>query len=170
VSLVAPGALLAPMMARFPRDGRVAWIGVRPARRTAVEPRDAVTAVAGRGLAGDRYAHAGNREVTLIQAEHLGAVATFLGRDAIDPAVLRRNVVVSGLNLVAAKGRRLRVGTAVLEITGACHPCSRMEEVLGPGGYNAMRGHGGMTARVVDGGAFRVGDPVRVVDADGTVE
>lgn len=166
MSLVAPGALLAPMMARFPRDGRVTWIGVRPARRTPVEARDTVTAIAGRGLAGDRHAHAGNREVTLLQAEHLGVVAALLGRDTLDPANLRRNVVVAGINLVAAKGRRLRIGAAVLEITGACHPCSRMEEVLGPGGYNAMRGHGGMTARVVDGGEIRIGDAVRVADAE----
>ena len=78
----------------------------------------------------------------------------------LDPALLRRNIVVAGLNLLALKGRRFRIGGALLEGSGPCEPCSRMEEALGPGGYNAMRGHGGITARVVEGGLIRVGDAV----------
>jgi len=151
---------LADLLATLPQTGRVAWIGVRPARRTGVTAVDAVEAVAGQGLRGDHYAHDGKRQVTLIQAEHLSAVAAFVGRAAVDPALCRRNIVVAGLNLLALKGRRFRVGAALLEWTGPCEPCSRLEEALGPGGYNAMRGHGGITAGIVEGGFIRVGDAV----------
>jgi len=151
---------LAELRATLPQAGRVTWIGVRPARRANVKAVDTVEAIAGHGLEGDRYAHDGDRQVTLIQAEHLAAVAAFVGRAAVDPALLRRNIVVAGLNVLALKGRRFRVGNALLEATGPCEPCSRMEEALGPGGYNAMRGHGGITARVLESGPIGVGDAV----------
>ena len=147
----------------LPQTGEVLWIGLRPGHRLPVQVVEGAEAVVGNGLVGDRFRGRGaesQRQVTLIQAEHLVAVGSFLGGAAIDPALLRRNIVVSGLNLLALKDKRFRIGEAVLEYTGNCHPCSRMEETLGPGGYNAMRGHGGITARVIEGGLIRVGDGV----------
>ncbi len=152
---------LARLLATFPRAGRVEWIGVRPARQVSPEPVHEILAIDG-GLVGDHYG-GGKREVTLIQAEHLVAVASIVGAPRIDPTLVRRNVVVSGINLVALKDCRFRVGTALLEYSGLCHPCSRMEEALGSGGYNAMRGHGGIAARVIERGAIRVGDAVVAV-------
>jgi MOSC domain-containing protein YiiM len=105
-------------------------------------------------------AHGPKRQVTLIQHEHLAVVAALLGRDALPPELLRRNMAISGVNLIGLKNRRFRIGTALLEGSGSCDPCSRMEENLGPGGYNAMRGHGGITARVVRPGLIRTGDAV----------
>ncbi len=153
---------LRALMARFPRAGSVTWIGLRPRRRAALEPVLEAVAEAGRGLLGDHAALRSlyKRQVTLIQAEHLAAVASLLGVAAIAPEDCRRNVVVSGVNLLALRNRRFRIGEALLEGTGVCAPCSRMEENLGPGGYNAMRGHGGITARVLAGGVIRRGDAV----------
>ncbi len=85
-----------------------------------------------------------------------------LGIAAVEPASLRRNIVVSGINLLALKNRQFSVGGATLAFTGLCHPCSRMETALGAGGYNALRGHGGITAAVLQGEVVRVGDDVRV--------
>jgi MOSC domain-containing protein YiiM len=151
---------LADLLATLPQAGRVAWIGVRPARRASLTAVAAVEAIAGQGLVGDHYTHDGRRQVTLIQVEHLPAVGALLGRDAPAAAILRRNIVIAGINLAALKGRRFRIGAALLEGTGPCEPCSRMEEALGPGGYNAMRGHGGITARIVASGRIRMGDAV----------
>jgi MOSC domain-containing protein YiiM len=150
------------LLSRFPRPGRVEWIGVRPQRRAPVRALTEVAAVAGRGLDGDHYRPGlhGVRQVTLIQAEHLAVIGGLLGQVAPAPEFLRRNLVVSGISLLALKGMCFQVGEAVLEGTGLCHPCSRMEEVLGGGGYNAMRGHGGLNARIVCSGRIRVGDAV----------
>lgn len=156
---------LSELLGTLPQVGRVTWIGLRPARREEMAAVERVEVAIGSGLVGDRFQGRpeSRRQVTLIQAEHLQAVAGLLGRtEAIDPSMLRRNIAVAGINLLALKERRFRMGGVLLEWTGQCHPCSRMEETLGPGGYNAMRGHGGITARVVSPGIVHVGDAVAV--------
>ena len=156
---------LAKLMAQFPRAGKLEWIGIRPLRRAPVTGVAQVEAIAGYGLAGDHYASTNNgkRQVSLIQAEHLRVVAQIMGTNEVLPGSLRRNLVVSGLNLYALRERRFRIGPVLLEGSGPCEPCSRMEEVLGTGGYNAMRGHGGIVARILEGGVLRAGDEVRAV-------
>lgn len=146
----------------LPQSGRVEWIGIRPARDEPMTILDNVMITPGKGLEGDRFEgrETSKRQVTLIQKEHLHAIASCLGRDALDPDIFRRNIVVSGLNLLALKGKTFRIGGVVLEYTGLCHPCSKMETTLGPGGYNAMRGHGGITTRVIEGGEVALGDSV----------
>jgi MOSC domain-containing protein YiiM len=152
----------------LPQCGRVEWIGIRPARGEAMEPLDSVTITPGKGLEGDRFKgrETSKRQVTLIQKEHLLAIASCLQKEPIAPEVFRRNIVVSGLNLLALKGKRFRIGGVTLEYTGLCHPCSKMETALGPGGYNAMRGHGGITTRVVAGGDIALGNEVQACLAE----
>lgn len=136
-------------------------------------------AIAGRGLVGDwtgakpsNNPQGSKRQVTLIQAEHLPVLAALL-KIPVDVQLLKRNLVVSGINLLATKGlfkdqsMHLTIGDVVLEITGPCEPCSKMEAVLGKGGYNAMRGHGGMTARIIRGGDLYVGDTITCSVSDG---
>jgi MOSC domain-containing protein YiiM len=161
---------LRQLVATFPQPGRLEAIFLRPARGQPLLRPERCEALAGQGLAGDRSAGGrggGRRQVTLLQAEHLPVLAALLQRDVVDAADLRRNLVVSGLNLLAAKSlfadqpMRLLLGpSVVLEITGPCEPCSKMETALGPGAYNALRGHGGVTARVLQGGELATGDAV----------
>ena len=143
------------MRATHARIGRIEWIGLRPERRAPMLSVKAAELTEA-GLDGD-HAAAGMRALTLIQFEHLPVISALAGAEA-RPELLRRNVVVSGLNLGALKGERLRIGGAEIEITGPRHPCSRMEDVLGPGGYNAMRGHGGWCATVIRPGRLTIGD------------
>jgi len=166
--MLNPKSSLAVMMRAPMQAGRVTWIGVRPARAAPVIPLETVMTEAGKGLTGDRYRTSSNgaRQVTLIDAAALDAVAGYLHHRLLDPALVRRNIVVQGINLLALKSRRFRIGQAVLEYSGECHPCSRMEASLGTGGYNAMRGHGGITARIVQGGQIALGDEVQVLDDD----
>jgi MOSC domain-containing protein YiiM len=165
MSLPPPESELHRLMTQFPRPGTVRWIGLRTARGVPMREVDTAEAVAGKGLVGDRYGSgSGKRGITLLQAEHLPAIAALSGRDAVLPFMLRRNVVVEGLPLIALKGRRFRIGDALCEGTSPCEPCSKMESVLGPGGYNAMRGHGGLCARILEGGTFRLGDAVTWVE------
>ena len=150
------------LLARLPQRGVVEWIGVRPARRIPLTRVEEAEARAGSGLTGDHFSGSpeSKRQVTLIQAEHLQVIAQLLRHESLDPGLLRRNIVVRGINLLALNGARFSIGGALFEGTGACHPCSRMEEALGTGGYNAMRGHGGITARVLESGIIRRGDEV----------
>jgi len=160
----------------FSQPGRLDAIYVRPNRGQACLSQDQASAIANLGLQGDRaslrpssQANGSKRQVTLLQAEHLPVIAALTGQMQIDPALLRRNLIVSSINLLAAKSlfkdqpMQLMIGDVVLEVTGPCEPCSRMEHVLGTGGYNAMRGHGGVTARIIRSGLLRTGDVVRII-------
>lgn len=152
---------MAELLDTLPQVGRVEWIAIRPERRAPMRVLDSVEANTKVGLVGDRYAgSSGKRQVTLAQYEHLPAIASMLNLAELDPAKLRRNIVVNGINLLALKGKQFLIGDAVLEFTGLCHPCSFMEQTLGAGGYNAVRGHGGITARVVRSGLIRLNDKV----------
>ena len=158
---------------RYARDlppGRLEWIGIRPARRQELVSLADVEAIAELGLAGDHRVGktpGSARQVTLISREFINQIAHFLERDAIDPALLRRNLVISGVNLNALRRQRFSIGEALFEATALCHPCGRMEEVLGKGGVAAMIGHGGLCAKIVESGTLRTGDALRIMKGIG---
>ena len=147
---------------------KLVWIGVRPARDLAMIAVDVAEFRLLRGVVGDRYGKvagkagvkSGKREVSLIAAEAIATLAARLGvADACDlyPKT-RRNLVLEGVDLITLIGRRFCVGDIELEGTGECEPCVRMNLVFGPGGFSAMQGLGGLTARVIRPGILRVGD------------
>ncbi len=149
----------------FPQSGRVEWIGIRKDRGVAITELNSVEAVAEHGLKGDKAGMhpRGKRQITLIQAEYIPVIQALLANSDISPARLRRNISISGINLNALKDQIIQVGAATLEITGFCHPCHKLEDQLGFGALNALRGHGGLTAKVISGGDISVGDVVHVI-------
>ncbi len=155
------------LLAAVPQQGRVRWIGVRPESRAEMLELQAVEARREAGLTGDhaRPGPRNQRQVTLIQWEHLAVINALLARTEdrlILPADLRRNIAISGINLFSLKNRCFRIGQAILQTTGWCQPCAKLEERLGPGTFQAMRGHGGITARVLQSGIIRLDDVLRV--------
>ncbi len=150
---------------RFPQSGKIEWIGLRKAAGEAMDVVETATLLQGHGLEGDKAGQrAGSRrQVTLIQAEYLPVIAALLGKEAISPDVFRRNIVVSGINLGLCKDLEIGINDAVLQVTGDCKPCAKMEKALGYGGFNAMWNHGGVTAAVQAGGVITVGDEIRVL-------
>ena len=153
---------------KFARDlppGTLTWIGLRSERRGQVTPVERARAVAAKGLEGDHRMDktpGSARQVTLISEEFMQQIAHFTGLGTIDPVLLRRNLVVKGINLNALRHQRFQIGEAVFEATALCHPCSRMEAALGKGGVAAMIGHGGLCARILSTGYIAVGDRLEI--------
>ena len=149
----------------IPQIGKVEWIGIRTEMKGVVQVLKSVFIKKGYGLDGDHFkgSSSGKRQVTIIQMEHLQTVAKILGRKNIDPELTRRNLVVSGINLLSLKDQKFRIGEVILETTGICAPCSLMETNLGKGGYNVMRGHGGITTKVISEGKLELGDKVKIL-------
>jgi len=153
---------------RFARDlppGTLSWIGVRSERRGQMTSVQHAQAVATLGIEGDHRmtkTPGSGRQVTMISEEFIHQIAHFTGHQEIDPALLRRNLVVRGINLNALRHQRFEIGDALFEATALCHPCSRMETALGKGGVAAMLGHGGLCARILKTGTITVGDQLLV--------
>ena len=144
------------------KPGKLLWIGIRSAHREAMFMPNSAFLIENHGVEGDHSAQkpGKKRQISLIQAEHIPVIQQLANRKTLEPELLRRNLVIAGINLLALKDQQFSIGDAVLEGTGPCAPCSRMEETLGKGGYNAVRGHGGITARIIQGGNITIGDLV----------
>jgi MOSC domain-containing protein YiiM len=149
--------------------GRLEAIFVAPSRGAAMTAVASVVAVAGRGLEGDRYfatrrrlpgAAADEREVTLIEAEVLEALAA--GGLPLTPGASRRNLVTRGVALNDLVGTTWSIGEVVLRGQLLCEPCTRLARTTSREVMRALVHRGGLRAQIVTGGTLRVGDPIGV--------
>ena len=132
-----------------------------------------VEAIAGRGLAGDRYLKrtgywSGTDEcqVTLIAAESLEEIGAKT-EVSVSEGQHRRNIVTRGVDLQALGRRRFRVGEALLAFDRPRPPCRYIQSVSQRGMTKALgRTRGGICARVIEGGMIREGDAVEVLSEE----
>jgi MOSC domain-containing protein YiiM len=112
------------------------------------------------GVEGDPRGEPGPRQVSLLSQDLWTEACRELGVDL--PWTLRRaNLLIEGVPLSSAVGRRLHVGSVVIEITDVSVPCEEMD-AQHPGLRKVLEGknRGGLVGRVVEGGAITVGDAV----------
>jgi MOSC domain-containing protein YiiM len=131
-------------------------------------------ALAGRGLAGDRYAEkagtftpadgAGSGyDLTLIQAEVLDELL-LAGDRRLGYAEARRNVITRGINLNDLVGRRFRIGEAECVGQRLCEPCSHLERLTYKGVLRGLIHRGGLRADILTDGRIRPGSVIETID------
>ena len=143
--------------------GKLEWIGLRSERRGEILVVDSTEAVVDMGLVGDhrmKKTPGSARQVTIISSEYIQQICHHTRHNSIDPRLLRRNLVISGMNMNLLRYQRLQIGEVIIETNALCHPCSRMDENLGKGGTAAMFGYGGLCARIIQGGKLSLCDSV----------
>lgn len=146
--------------------GRLEWIGLRPAHKQPMIEVDQVYAIAGLGLEGDHRCEktpGSARQVTLISYEYIQQLAEKINQEKINPTLLRRNLVISGLDMDLLRFQQLKIGDAIFETSALCHPCSRMDQALGEGTKESMMGLGGLCAKILQSGIIRVGDRIELL-------
>ena len=149
--------------------GTVEGIYITPKEGAAMRKADRILAILGGGLQGDRYCKGtGHRsrfrqacEVTFIAAEDLEAIEREIGVQ-INNGEHRRNVVTRGIDLRELRDQRFQVGDVLFQYYGPCPVCRYIECVTKPGMADALRGRGGICARVVDAGIFSTGDTITI--------
>jgi MOSC domain-containing protein YiiM len=154
--------------------GQVEEIHIATVAGAAMTTVDTIEALTDSGLAGDRYQVGtgfyspkprpdGGRQVTLIEAETLAALASeqdikFTGAEC------RRNLVTRGVRLVDLLGHRFTIGEVVCEGIDHCPPCEHLVQVTGKPVLKPLVGRGGIRARIVEGGTLRIGDAIALLD------
>jgi MOSC domain-containing protein YiiM len=123
-------------------------------------------AIAGRGLATDRYLKGTGYysprdvcQVTLIEAEALERMVEKFGVH-VDAGEHRRNIVTRGIAHGELRGRRFAIGEVVFEYDRPRPPCGYVERITEPRMTRALGEGAGICACVLEGGIIREGDRI----------
>ena len=142
------------------------FVGRAPeaARDHAMTAVDAAECVAGKGLRGDRYfGHKPDYkgQVTFFEERALQGVVVHVGASGVPAWAMRRNVMVSGVDLNSLIGRRFEIDGVRFEGSEECAPCRWMDRSIGEGARDFLKGQGGLRARILSDGKLVCG-PARL--------
>ncbi len=142
--------------------GTLRAIATRSAKYAVMEPQIFTVIGVDVGLAGDGARKPGSA-VSILSWEKWQAACAALGADL--PWTFRRaNLLVAGIPLMPEKGRRISIGSALLEITGETDPCRRMDDQhMGLMAALKPDARGGVRCMVIEGGAVALGDAVHLL-------
>ena len=138
-------------------QGSVTNLHIARSKGTPSDPVQEATAISGLGLEGDRSAYQGNlRQVLLVDK-------AILDEAGLAPGQVKENITVSGLDLSGTKiGQVISIGDGVtLEVVGDCEACGKMDAIR-MGLKDELDGKRGTLAKVLKGGAIKVGDAIQV--------
>ena len=150
-------------------DGVVEEIYIVPRGSATMERVEEVNTIEGCGIEGDRYCEGTGFwtpygdvcEVTLISSEDLDRIESELGI-RVKSGEHRRNIVTRGIDLNDLRRKRFRIGESVLEYDRPRPPCRHVQDLTEPGMTRALKGRGGICARVVKAGRIRAQDAIEV--------
>jgi MOSC domain-containing protein YiiM len=129
----------------------------KPAGTNKINEVDEMECIAGRGIRGDRYFdHAENfrGQITFFMAEVYRSLSDELNIHDKPLSSFRRNVVTRGVDLNELIGEEFEVQGIRFLGTEECRPCYWMNETFGPGAENALKGRGGLRARIITDGTL----------------
>lgn len=151
-------------------DGTIEHLFITDAMSQPMNAQPALTAIAGKGIDGDRYLTGKGtyskkpepgRQITLVEGE----VLDWLQREhglTVRPEDCRRNVVTRGIALNPLVGRELMVGPVRVRVHRLCQPCRYIEKLLKqPDLYERWWDKGGLRCEILQGGTIRIGDTVK---------
>ena len=126
-----------------------------------IQPCESITCTAGMGIEGDRYY--GHKEdykgqITFFSEDVAAALEAHLNISDLDRSAMRRNVLVAGVDLNSLIGKRFQLGELVLTGSEECAPCFWMNEAVGEGAHEWLRGKGGLRCRIEKSGVLGTGE------------
>ena len=133
--------------------------GKEPAPHEMTE-QTSIECVAGKGILGDRFFDFKPNykgQLTFFSLEVYQDLQRQFAVKSKPPSVFRRNVIVSGLDLNALIGRRFWLGGIAFEGVEQASPCYWMNRAFCEGAEAALRGRGGLRARILSDGTLSLG-------------
>ena len=138
-------------------QGSITNLHIARVKGTPSDPVQEANAISGLGLEGDRSAYEGNtRQVLLVDK-------AILDEADLNPGQVKENITVTGLDLSGVKaGQVLSIGDSVtMEVVGDCEACGKMDAIR-MGVKDSLDGKRGTLAKVLNGGAIKIGDSVNI--------